>query len=368
VPRIGVLGSYGGLNVGDEAILTSMLAGFRDQCPSYELAVFTRNAEHTPRHHKVDRVVAVRETSRSEVLAEIDELDLLVLGGGGLLYDTEARIYLRDVRAAQEREIPTCGYALGAGPLTDAEDRGAVREVVPGMSRVTVRDQGAKLALEEVGVATSIDVTADPALLLRPEPFTTDMLIREGVPPGCRLIGMSVREPGRAATDLDAEAYHGLLAGAADFMVHRYDANVVFIPMERGDVQQSHSVLGHMVAADRARVLNGCYSPGQLLGLMEYLELVVGMRLHTLIFAAVAGVPFLPLPYAGKVSDFARAIGVPALQAVSRDSVGPLLAAIDHLWDTRRQERERLREVVPALQQRAASTLDLAVQLLHAGR
>ncbi len=48
---IGVLGSYGGRNLGDEAILTALLADLRDQQPRARIVVFSRNPTHTLAHH-----------------------------------------------------------------------------------------------------------------------------------------------------------------------------------------------------------------------------------------------------------------------------------------------------------------------------
>jgi polysaccharide pyruvyl transferase WcaK-like protein len=88
------------------------------------------------------------------------------------------------------------------------------------------------------------------------------------------------------------------------------------------------------------------------------------MRLHFLIFAGISGVPFLPLPYAGKVFDFARRSGVPALQGVTRECVGPLVATLDHMWDDRERQSAQLRARVNRLKPRAASTLQLALDVL----
>jgi polysaccharide pyruvyl transferase CsaB len=342
--RIGVLGSYGGFNIGDEAILTCVLNCLRTHRPDAHLVVFSRNSEHTRAHHpEADEVVDWEGVSRHRVLDVLPGLDLLVLGGGGILYDGEARRYLRVVRAAQDRDVPTFAYAVGAGPLTEAEDREAVRTVLADMDDVVVRDEESKLVLEEVGLEREVTVTADPALLLRPEPFTDAMMRDEGVPTDARLVGMSVREPGRAAEKLDEGDYHALLADVADFLVRRLDAHVVFLPMERHDVRHAHAVLSHMSAPDKGRILHGAYSPGQVLGLMRHLDLAVGMRLHFVIFAALTGVPVLPLPYSGKVFDFARRLGAPALVGVAREQAGLLLAEVDRLWDEYPQRRDDLR-------------------------
>ena len=60
------------------------------------------------------------------------------------------------------------------------------------------RERSAQRVLEEAGVHREITVTADPALLLKPEALPRGLLKREGLR-GRHLIGMSVREPGVAA-------------------------------------------------------------------------------------------------------------------------------------------------------------------------
>lgn len=344
--RIGLLGSYGGCNIGDEAILMCVLNCLRAHRPQARLVVFSRNAAHTRSNHpEADEAVDWEGVPQKPVLDAVAGLDLLVLGGGGILYDGEARRYLRLVKAAHERGVPTFAYAVGAGPLREPDDREAVRTVLPEMTEVVVRDEESRLVLEEVGVEREPIVTADPALLLRPEPFTEQMLRQEGLPLDTRLVGMSVREPGRAAEKLDEDDYHALLADVAEFLARRLDAHVVFVPMERQDVRHAHGVLSRMSAPDLGRILHNSYSPGEVLGFMSHLDMVVGMRLHVVIFAALSGLPVLPLPYSGKVFDFARRTGAPALVGVAREQAGLLLAEVDRLWDEfpRRQEDLNIR-------------------------
>jgi polysaccharide pyruvyl transferase CsaB len=352
---IGVLGSYGGRNVGDEAILTSMLADLRSRRPDARIRVFSRHPEHTVLSHPDVEVACWEGLSTDGAMDLLHGLDLLVLGGGGILYDTEARRYLRLIRLAQDRRIPVFTYAVGAGPLTEAADCAIVCDVLGAATEVTVRDNQSKRALEEAGLRRGVTVTADPALLLEPEPFDLDTL-RPELSPGRRLIGMSVREPGRAAEYLDVAGYHHLLAHVADFLVHRFDAQVLFVPMERHDVRHAHAVLSHMTAVEHGRVLHGEYRPRQILGLVSHFDMVVGMRLHFLIFAALAGVPFLPLPYAGKVLDFAQQVGAPALRGVLREAAGPLIAQVDRLWDERPVQAAETATRLAVLRRRAAET------------
>jgi polysaccharide pyruvyl transferase CsaB len=366
VTWVGITGSYGGLNRGDEAILTSMVASLRERLPGVGLTVFSRNAQDTLTRHVVERVVEVREMTRDEVAPELERLDLLLLGGGGILHDGEAHLYLREVLLAQQREVPTMAYAVGAGPLENAHERQETRRALAGMQAVTVRDSGARRLLEQIGLERRVEVTADPALLLVPARFPLELLEAEGVSRGRPLVGMSIREPGAAAPDLDLGAYATVLAHTADFVVDRFDADIVFIPMERVDIRLSHVVISRMMFAEHATVLKGDYAPAVLLGLMQHLDFIIAARLHVLIFAAISATPFVPLPYAAKVSDFVQALGVRAPGPVTRDSAGALLAAVDRAWDERHLERRRLRRSVGAVCRRSQQTLEIALQCLRA--
>jgi len=364
--RVGITGSYGGLNLGDEAILQSIIAQLRKDLPKLEITVFSRDADDTKRRHQVERAVPVRKLSRAEIMPEVERLDLLILGGGGILYDADARTYLREVQLAREKRVPVFVYAIGAGPLTHAAAQAAVRENLADVEMVTVREKSAHRVLEESGMhREDVVVTADPALLLKPEPLPRGILRHEGLEGRRRLIGMSVREPGVAAPDLDEKVYHALLANAADFMVDRWNANVVFVPMERSvlDTQHSHAVIAKMLRAQRATVLKGEYTAGQILSWMGKFDFALGMRLHFLIFAAIQGTPFVALPYAGKVSGFLEALGVPT-PPLNLVNAGRLIAYLDDSWDRRRSMRTRIAESLPALQERARETHRLLLEVL----
>ncbi len=364
--RVGISGSYGGLNLGDEAILETIATQLRRSLP-VEITVFSREPNDTLSRHRVERAVPVRELSRDEVLPEIERLDLLILGGGGILFDAEASIYLREVSLAQERGIPVMVYAVSAGPLQDPAAQKLVRTCLSRAEAVTVRERRARKVLEEIGLKREIEVTADPALLLEPEPLPPDALKHEGLGLNGRhrLVGVSVREPGVAAPDIDVNHYHALLANAADYMVDRLDANLVFVPMERRvqDMQHSHAVIARMAYADRATVLKGEYTPGQLLSLMGHFTFAVGMRLHFLIFAALQRVAFVALPYAGKVLGFLEDLEI-AMPPLSRINAGQLIAHIDRSWDLRRDIQTRIYRALPGLQARARETHEIAVRLL----
>jgi len=368
VYRVGITGSYGGLNLGDEAILQSIIEQLRASLP-VEITVFSRNPEDTLRRHKVEHALPVRNLAWNEITPEIKKLNLLIFGGGGILFDAEAKTFLREVVIAQEVGVPVMIYAIGTGPLHDPLIQKQVRICFNKAAAITVRERSAAKILEDIGVKQKIYLTSDPAFLLKAEYLPDGTHSHEMLDGNRCLVGMSIREPGAAAPDINEEYYHSLLANAADFMIDRFEANVVFFPMElkTQDIQLSHSVISRMMWAQHASVIIGEYTSGQLLTMVGRLTFAIGMRLHFLIFAALQNVPFIALPYASKVSGLLSTLGIqmPPLHLVN---AGRLISYIDTSWDKRHLLQRHIEHAVPEFQRCARETNSIAVQLLKEGR
>jgi polysaccharide pyruvyl transferase CsaB len=366
VYRVGITGSYGGCNLGDEAILSALIAQLRAALP-VEITVFTGSESDTLRRHHVEYAVKPQDLRREQLLPLIEGLDLLIVGGGGILFDHWVHDHAREALMAEERGVPVMVCAVGAGPLKEPAARETVRSFVEKADVVTLRDRRSLAVLEGLGVKCRMLVTADMALLLAPEPLPAGAIEREGLAGKERVIGMSVREPGPAAPNLDMETYHSMLANAADYLIERFDAHVAFVPMEPQvlDMQHSHAVIAKMQRPQQAVVIKDEYTSGQLISLVGTFRFAVGMRLHFLTFAALMGVPFVALPYAPKVTGFVEELGLqtPPIQQLT---VGRLLAYLDRAWDGQEELREAIRRGLPSLQQCARENIALAVRLLEA--
>jgi len=90
----------------------------------------------------------------------------------------------------------------------------------------------------------------------------------------------------------------------------------------------------------------------------------VGMRLHFLLFAAIHHVPFVPLPYASKVTGLLADLEMP-MPSIGELNVGKLCALLDRTWDLRKEARKHLEQKVPLLQARAKHTNQILCELLR---
>ena len=83
---------------------------------------------------------------------------------------------------AHEKRVPVMVYAIGAGPLDNPERAGrGARRARARRAWSRCAKSSAQRVLEDAGVHREIIVTADPALLLKPEPLPRGLLKREGL-------------------------------------------------------------------------------------------------------------------------------------------------------------------------------------------
>jgi polysaccharide pyruvyl transferase CsaB len=356
-----IAGYYGFHNAGDEAILAGIQRAVRPLLPGVRFTAISGTASQTRQLHGIE---AVSRSDLSAIWRALGRADLLMFGGGSLLQDVSSSrsliYYLGLVILAKLRGKPVMFYAQGIGPITRPLGRALVPLVVNRVDRITVRDPEAADALRRLGVhRPPITVTADAALALGPSnPEWGDALLREdGVDVDRPLIGVSVRPWKQGEGRMEPG-----LAQALDQLARDTGAEVVFIPMQRRtDAAAAHVVAGLMKAP--ARVLSGTYTHDQLQAIIARCSLLVGMRYHSLVFAAMNGVPLVGLSYDPKNDAFLKLVGQRAAgstaaldPAVVADAGRRALAEADEM---RSMLRERMAELARASRENAEVVAEL---------
>jgi len=304
--RVVISGYYGFNNLGDEAVLYSMLQALRRAVPGLEITVLSNDPPATAREYGV---TAVDRWNLRAVAGAIRRSRVLISGGGSLLQDVTGLqsllYYLGIIWIARLLRRPVVYYAQGIGPVNTGTGRRLTGLTTRGARAVTVRDGESARDLESMGVRRAVEVVADPVLGLHPDEIDltigANVLKRHGVTSGKCVVGVSVRPLPGPATAWEAE-----LAGALDLLA-RAGRTVVFVPMHRpADLITSREIASlmkepHVIIGEKLNV-------PQMLSLVANLDLLVGMRLHALIFAAVGGVPPVGIVYDPKVERFLRRI------------------------------------------------------------
>ncbi|MEW5919802.1 MAG: polysaccharide pyruvyl transferase CsaB [Bacillota bacterium] len=304
--RVVLSGYYGFHNTGDEAILEATLALLRRCRPDLELVVLSADPAHTQHCYGVEAVSRTRITA---VLQALRHADLLISGGGGLLQDVTSRrsvpYYLGIMELAMRLGTRVAVFAQGIGPLQYALSRRLVKRVLSRVDWLSVRDPASMLLLRELGVTREIQLAPDPVFALQPpsRPEIVSCRRKHGLQDGEEekpLVGVSLRPlPG----EKDGSHFYNLTRAACLYLEREKGARLIFLPFQQNeDLETGRSIWADLSPGHR--IIEESIPPREMLCLIGGLDLLLGMRLHSLIFAAVCGVPFVGLPYDPKVSAF----------------------------------------------------------------
>lgn len=334
MPRQIVLSGYYGFgNTGDEAVLAGIMATLRHLQLDARVTVLSADPQRTIAEHPGVR--AVHRYKLGPLVSAIRSADLLISGGGSLLQDvTSTRsiyYYLFVLRLAQFFRRKTMVYAQGIGPVNRPSIRKRVASVLNRTNAITVRDTDSQALLESIGVNQDlVRLAADPSFMVEPDYASADSILAEHGLQGEDFIGVSLRpwwESGKWLPELTK----GLAAAS-----EKLGAKLVLIPMQQSEDIQVSEALGTGI------LLANPGSVSTVKGLIGRCRLVVGMRLHSLIFAASEGVPFVPVIYDPKVESFAASASQTTGVKIGSFSASELESAVIGTWEKREDLRDGL--------------------------
>lgn len=363
-------GYFGFGNLGDEAIFEAMVSSLRQEAPEVELVALTAD----PTRAQQLGVRAIPRKHLPSIISALRGCDLFLSGGGGLVQDStgvgSVIYYLGLCQLARLFGKPTMFFAQGFGPVRTGLGQRICRWFSKSISLITLRDQESWQDMKTAGFAgQSCYVTADPALLLQP-PSPTEMnaiLRQHGLTQELgRLEGPMGRfsESGPLVA-LTVRPWIGLpkaelFEGLARFQ-EAQKARYLIIPFHpHQDAGLSEELKAYLRGP--CQVIGADWSPSQTTGLLRCCDLIVGMRLHSLILAAGATIPSLGLCYDPKVTRFVRRCGAVPMQ-LDEITAHSLSTNLERLLSGRSAARAQMKERVAAMQNQAQATAKAAILL-----
>jgi len=381
-----ICGAAGYTNLGDDAVLWGMMGQLRALLGARPVRV--AGGPHLALLAEPWGAAPLGYEDTSELARAIEDADLVILGGGGMLYDIgyEASLarFLGDApdrqwlyelariaAAARAAGRPVMGYALGAGPLITESARQIARFIGEQVQVFTVRDSASAELLAECGVPRArLQVAADPAIAVPPAgPDTAQAFLQQaGFAEAPRpWVALNLRPclgPADETDHLVARCAE-LVRGLAEDM----GASVALLPFQRL-YDDDRELLGRVLDAAgrpaRAVVVEPPSSPPELVAVLAHFDLMVGMRLHALVASAAAGLPFVGLAYDAKVAEFAEQAGLAAhLHGIERLDPKEVEASCRSLLSRREEVAAALGERREKLVAAAALSAELAAWLLE---
>lgn len=382
---------YESKNAGDQAILMAIVSLLARRLPRVEVTVFSNRpalTEEFMRSVQIDNLWLKASSQRYQFVQTIRALcraDLFLIGGGTPIYEDRFHLlaFLLLVTFARLSGVQVMTYAISARPIVNPINRLICRLILRAIPLITVRES----------VSTSIirELLGDPSrhIELYTDPVVT--LQRPNAPLPARLEEL-VQRGSQGATDLIAICPHFFSASGA-YSVHHYEkfpleeidnyytvlaqvcdrlsehAQPLLLPMNGedpdSDIPAILEIQERMQRRQKSIAVTEGLTPDQIVTILRACRLVIGTRLHALVFASVARTPMVAISYGPKVEGFMRTLGLET-QTLSFCRLDPnvLWTTINRVWNETGQMRSYLAQRVTELETLASANADRAAALV----
>ncbi|NEO98780.1 MAG: polysaccharide pyruvyl transferase CsaB [Symploca sp. SIO2E9] len=292
--RAVLCGYYGKGNGGDEALLASLLQMLPE---SVAPLVLSANPAQTRKRYGVE---SCNRMSAWEVIRAMRHSDIFIWGGGSLIQDTtsirNSLYYCGLMRWAQQLGLRTIAWAQGIGPLKHQLTRSLGRQSFAGCTAVSVRDSASAGLLADWQIP----------FLQAPDPvWALDSLPVKGL---WDLPAPRVAVTLRTHFTLTPKRLANLTRALVDFQKATQTC-ILLVPFQTSqDLSIAKSIAAELTGSHQILVLE---EPRQLKGLFRGVEMVIGMRYHSLIMAAAQECRCFALSYDPKVTQLMAQLNLP---------------------------------------------------------
>lgn len=343
-----ISGYYGFDNIGDESILRTLITSLREKIPDCRLTVLSHNPASTREKYGVE---AVERMSPGAILRAVRRCDMLISGGGSLLQDVTSsksiHYYLFIIRLAKLLGKKVFIYSQGIGPIDHAFNRRATARALKKADGIVVRDERSAKLLEQIGLPQErIVITADPVIRMKRPDRTVgrEILARAGIKKDGRLtVGWAIREKNRDS------AFVREITECIRWLRENYDAESVLIPFHYEEDREVCSVIAERTNG-AAKCLSEKYLSEDMLSIIGNMDVLVGVRLHSMIYAAIMGVPIIGVSYDPKCTAFLNSVGLDSLSTRETFSAEAFKAEFARVLETGKEQTAAVAENMRRLQ------------------
>ena len=324
--KVGIIGNYGHNNNGDEAILTGILHQLTEHLhvEKENIVIFSNHPENTferygiraePLIHKKGSILKSGLSTIKASYNVMKELDLLIIGGGGLLmdmYKRDAPLYSTLGLTGKRAGCRVVVYGVGAGPINTSVGKFFIKQLTRVAESVSVRDGDSQKLLNKIGVSKPVSIIGDPAFSVPASQL--------------HMFSTQIRKIGVTAVPYysqqywptpDLAKYNDYVEGMAaqlDRLITEQNVEVTFFSTKfPEDVQVTKDIVREMVNKDNIKLLEENLHPTEIVRISAEQDLIIGTRLHSLILSVVAQTPVIGIGYHHKVEDFMKVIDMPTL-------------------------------------------------------
>ena len=358
-------GYYGFDNAGDEAVLYAIIRALRQAKPDIDITVLSNQPEKTANALEVK---AVNRWSKGGLVKAVKDCDVLISGGGSLLQDVTSKngilYYLGIIKLAQLMKKKVMIYAQGIGPVSNGRNRKLVRKILNKANAITVRDLDSRMELMQMGVYREIMVCADPVMGISVDEIEKEtgknLLEKNGAE-------LSDAKPILMVAMRSWQGNNRLFLEVANYCdaAIQMGWQVVLLPFHYpDDIEAGEKIAAQMKEKEHVLILNENYSPQDTMAILKNADLILGMRLHSLIMGAALLKPMIALSYDPKVSSFMQLLRQKECYDIHNVTAQQLMVAMQRLQQRSDKEVAMYENLVEIMVRQSKEPTELLLKLM----
>lgn len=350
--KILLAGYYGYGNLGDEAILEMTLEQILEITDRENITVLSGNKGATKKKYNINTIDRYNVLS---ILNELRHADVLIFGGGSLLQDVTSKrsiyYYLFLIRLAKFMGNKVVMLSQGIGPIISEKSIGEVAKTLALVDFISVRDKPSKDFLVSIGVdGDKIFISTDPVINLRKND-SFEFLVQ-----GNKRVCFSLRNWNNSSVTCR-------ISRVAERLIND-GIECHFIPFYHKEdmelVDQVEEILG-----DKAVYYKEKLTTNDAFDIIKTMDVMVGVRLHALIFAAAANVPIVAISYDQKVDHFVNSVNMKIACTVDNIDEDLIYNEIMEKIKNEEEEKKNLYESVEKLRKLTDVNYKILKEITH---
>lgn len=355
-----ISGYYGFNNIGDDSILMSIISNLKSLRKDIKILVLSYNPSDTSKIYNVD---SISRLNIVKIIALMRKSKVFINGGGSLIQDDSSTrslvYYLFLIWLAKINRMKVMLYANGIGQLKKGINRKMTSKILNLIEVITLRDELSLNELKSLSVnKPKIILTADPAMNVEAigSQEVENIFKIEKIDYDRLFIGFSVKK-------CSDDKYEEVIAELADYAVETYGLLPLFIPMHRSiDLVTIENIISKM--KNKGYVLKNQYSDGEIIGILKKVKVLVGMRLHALIFSVINNIPVIGIDHDVKIKAFMDYINKGYSCCINNLKASELKSLLDDTILNYDSIKSDLRQNFENLKQKALDNAKIAIDLI----
>lgn len=315
--RILVFGNYDGTNIGDDCILLHVLNEFEKD--ANDIIIPSRRSVYIAEKYHVNSI----QFCSFKFVSEFFKSNVFLIGGGGIfsryigpcakflpLFAMFAKLFGKKV----------IYYKVGVYNTAPFLVKELVKLSMLCSDEISVRDSVSFYTLGFVSRLKNVTITLDPGLALKPvdKSVAKRLLLYEKFVGEKILVGLSLKYT------IDKEMNSKIVSEFSkfiDWIIEKFDAEVAFFPFSfntkrtvENDLEIAKEIQKVLKSKNmmRFKVIQASnYTPNEIKGMVGLVDLFIGMRFHSILFAYSMKKPLIGVSYEEKCRDFLESKRLP---------------------------------------------------------